>query len=269
VLLPTLGLAEVAGEPSFHTTSALLIIAEVLWLIFGGFLLGLGIGWLVSHVLRRIDDRLVVITITIAVAYGMYLLGSALSTSGLLAVVGAGLVMGSYGRKHAMSPRTIEAADDVWEFIDYLANSLLFLLLGFELALTNLVQSFPGIFFGVLGALIGRVLMIYIFIPLQDVLARWWAHRTSRRSSKLSRPRPIPPVWRPVMVLSGLRGALSLALVLSLPETLAQRNLLTDIVYGVILVTLLGQGLTLRVLLPRWKDRLVRAEGEEPLPSQV
>ena len=269
VLLPTLGLAEVSGEPSFQHTPALGIIAEVLWLIFGGFLLGLGVGWLVSHLLRRIDDRLVVITITIAVAYGMYLLGTALSTSGLLAVVGAGLVMGSYGRKHAMSPRTIEAADDVWEFINYLANSLLFLLLGFELALTNLVQSFPGIFFGVLGALIGRVLMIYVFIPLQDVLARWWAHRTLKRSPRLTRPRPIPPAWRPVMVLSGLRGALSLALVLSLPETLAQRNLLTDIVYGVILVTLLGQGLTLRFLLPRWKDRLVRAEVEEPLPTQV
>ena len=269
VLLPTLGLAEVSGEPSFQNAPALGIMAEVLWLIFGGFLLGLGVGWLVSHLLRRIDDRLVVITITIAVAYGMYLLGTALSTSGLLAVVGAGLVMGSYGRKHAMSPRTIEAADDVWEFINYLANSLLFLLLGFELALTNLVQSFPGIFFGVLGVLIGRVLMIYVFIPLQDVLARWWAHRTLKRSPRLTRPRPIPPAWRPVMVLSGLRGALSLALVLSLPETLAQRNLLTDIVYGVILVTLLGQGLTLRVLLPRWKDRLVRAEVEEPLPTQV
>jgi NhaP-type Na+/H+ or K+/H+ antiporter len=71
------------------------------------------------------------------------------------------------------------------------------------------------------------------------------------------------------MVLSGLRGALSLALVLSLPEALAQRNLLTDIVYGVILVTLLGQGVTLRFLLPRWKDRLVRAEVEEPLLTQV
>ena len=71
------------------------------------------------------------------------------------------------------------------------------------------------------------------------------------------------------MVLSGLRGALSLALVLSLPQELAQRNLLTDIVYGVILVTLLGQGLTLRFLLPRWKDRLIRAEVEEPLPTQV
>jgi CPA1 family monovalent cation:H+ antiporter len=269
VLLPTLGLAEVSGNPSFQHAPALGIMAEVLWLIFGGLLLGLGVGWLVSHLLRRIDDRLVVITITLAVAYGMYLLGSALQTSGLLAVVGAGLVMGSYGRKNAMSPRTIEAADDVWEFIDYLANSLLFLLLGFELALTNLAQSFPGICFGVLGAVIGRVLMIYLFLPLQDVLARWWAHRTLKRNARFPRPRPVPPAWRPVIVLSGLRGALSLALVLSLPEALAQRNLLTDIVYGIIFVTLLGQGLTLRVLLPRWKDKLIRAEVEEQLPTQA
>ena len=267
VLLPTLGLAEASGNPSFLNTPLLGIAGEVLWLIFGGFLLGIGVGWVVSHLLRRIDDRLIVITVTVAVAYGMYLLGTTLHTSGLLAVVGAGLVMGSYGRKNAMSPRTIEAADDVWEFINYLANSLLFLLLGFELALTNVVQSFPGIFFGLLGAVIGRVLMIYVFMPLHDVLARWWTQRTPEWHSRLPRPRPVPSAWRTVMVLSGLRGALSLALVLSLPTALEQRNLLTDIVYGVILVTLLGQGLTLRVLLPRWKEKLVRAEVEEPLPT--
>ena len=269
VLLPILGLAEVSGNPSFQNAPGLGIAVEVLWLIFGGLLLGFAVGWLASHLVRRVDDRLIVITITVAVAYGMYLLGTALHTSGLLAVVGAGLVMGSYGRKHAMSPRTIEAADDVWEFINYLANSLLFLLLGFELASTNLAQSFPGIFFGLLGAVIGRVLMIYVFIPLQNVLARWWTRRTPEWHSRLPRPRPIPSAWRPVMVLSGLRGALSLALVLGLPTELEQRNLLTDIVYGVILVTLLGQGLTLRVLLPRWKEKLVRAEVEEPVPTQA
>ncbi len=269
VLLPTLGLAEASGNPSFLNTPVLGIAGEVLWLIFGGLLLGFGVGWVASRLLRRVDDRLIVITVTVAAAYGMYLLGTALNTSGLLAVVGAGLVMGSYGRKHAMSPRTIEAADDVWEFINYLANSLLFLLLGFELALTNIVQSFPGIFFGLLGAVIGRVLMIYVFIPLQDVLARWWARRTPKWHFRLPRPRPVPSAWRPVMVLSGLRGALSLALVLSLPTALEQRDLLTDIVYGVILVTLLGQGLTLRVLLPRWKEKLARAEVEEPMPNRA
>ena len=124
---------------------------------------------------------------------------------------GAGLVLGSYGRKNAMSVRTIEAAGDVWEFSKYLANSLLFLPLGFELALTKLVQSFTGIFFGLLGALIGHVLMIYIRILLQDVLARWWVYRTRERPTRLPRPRPAASGWRPVMVLSGLRGALSLA----------------------------------------------------------
>jgi CPA1 family monovalent cation:H+ antiporter len=166
-------------------------------------------------------------------------------------------------------PKDLLFFDDVWEFINYLANSLLFLLLGFELALTNLAQSFPGIFFGLLGAVIGLVLMIYVFIPLQDVLARWWARRISARKPRLPRPRPVPSAWRPVMVLSGLRGALSLALVLGLPTELEQRNLLTDIVYGIILVTLLGQGLTLRVLLPRWKEKLVRAVVEEPVPTQA
>ena len=267
VLLPTLGLAEVSGNPSFQNTPVLGMIGEVLWLIFGGLMLGFAVGWIASRLLRRVDDHLIVITVTVAVAYGMYLLGVALHTSGVLAVVGAGLVMGSYGRKNAMSPRTIEAADDVWEFIDYLANSFLFLLLGFELAFTNLVQSFPGIFFGVLGVIIGRVVMIYAFMSLQDVLARWWARRTTEKRSRLPRPRPVPSAWRPVMVLSGLRGALSLALVLGLPAALEQRNLLLDIVYGIILVTLLGQGLTLRVLLPRWKDKLARAEVEEPRPT--
>jgi len=267
--LPTLGLAEASGNPTFLNTPIFGIAGEVLWLIFGGLLLGIGVGWFVSQLLRRIDDRLIVITVTVTVAYGMYLGATALHTSGLLAVVGAGLVMGSYGRKNAMSPRTIEAADDVWEFINYLANSLLFLLLGFELALTHIAQSFTGIFFGVLGAIIGRLLMIYIFIPLQDVAARWWRHFTPEWHSRFPRPCPVPSAWRPVMVLSGLRGALSLALVLSLPIELEQRDLLTDIVYGVILVTLLGQGLTLRVLLPRWKEKLVRAEVEEPLSTQA
>jgi NhaP-type Na+/H+ or K+/H+ antiporter len=119
------------------------------------------------------------------------------------------------------------------------------------------------------SSLVDQVRFLILLLILQDVLARRWARRTGERRSRLPRPRPVPSAWRPVMVLSGLRGALSLALVLGLPTALEQRNLLTDSVYGIILVTLLGQGLTLRVLLPRWKEKLVRAEIEEPLPTQA
>ena len=75
-------------------------------------------------------------------------------------------------------------------------------------------------------------------------IARWF--------SWLPHPKPLPSHWHPILLLSGLRGALSIALVLSLPNTLQERGLLENIVYGVVLVTLLGQGIGLHMLLPRW-----------------
>jgi monovalent cation:H+ antiporter, CPA1 family len=126
--------------------------------------------------------------------------------------VGAGLVMGSYGRRTGMSERTRDAAHIVWEFAGYLANSFLFLLLGVQIGAASFAQALPGILWALVAVVVGRALIIYTL----------------------------------------LRGALSIALVLSLPAVLAQRDLLEGIVYGVVLVTLLGQGIGLRFLLPRW-----------------
>jgi CPA1 family monovalent cation:H+ antiporter len=100
----------------------------------------------------------------------------------------------------------------------------------------------------VVGVLAGRALMIYTFLPLQDWLARR-AARTSGTARAL-RAAPVPRAWRPLMLLSGLRGALSLALVLSVPALVPQQEQLKLIVYGVVLVTLVGQGVALRLLLP-------------------
>lgn len=264
VLLPTLGLAQ-STEPSVA-----LIILEVFWLLFGGLALGLGIAWLVAHLLlRRVDDYLIEITVTFSVAYGVYLIAVALHTSGLLAVVGAGLVLGSFSRKTGMSERTLNAAHDVWEFIGYVANSLLFLLLGIQIGETNLLHAIPGIVWAFVGVVLGRVLMVYILLPLHDLLARYYQGRNRQRiataRSILPAPRPIPAIWRPLIVLSGLRGALSIALVLSLPTNLPDLNLLTGIVYGVVLITLLGQGLGLHLLLPHWPQ----AEIVDKLPSEA
>ncbi len=257
LLVPSLVLTAAASETSFWT-----IALDALWLMLGGLALGLIAGWAVARLLRLVDDHLIEITVTFSVAYGVYLLGTALHSSGLLAVVGAGLVMGSYGRRTGMSERTQEAVDAVWEFTGYLANSLLFLLLGIQISKSIFTQPFPGILWALLGVVVGRALMVYTLLPLHDFVARRLARRTRKPRRFLPFPRPIPSSWRPLLVLSGLRGALSIALVLSLPATLPQRNLLAEIVYGVVLVTLLGQGIGLRILLPRWPKEEVSSADE-------
>jgi CPA1 family monovalent cation:H+ antiporter len=252
LLLPSLGLASVSE--AFKGVSLLVIEGEAFWLLLGGPLLGLLIGWQVARFLLLVDDHLIETTVTLIVAYGSYLLGNALHTSGLLAVVGAGLVIGSYGRNRSMSPRAQEAAQDIWEFLAYLANSLLFLLLGIQIGASNLSHALPGIFWAGLGIIVGRFFIIYLLIHLHDALARRAGRRPTHQGLLrfLPVPRPLATSWRPLLVLIGLRGALSIALVLSLPTNFTQRALLESIVYGVVLITLLGQGLGLRFLLPHW-----------------
>jgi len=231
-------------EPTFW-----MFALQVLWLMLGGLALGVGVGILVVRLLRFVDDHLIEMTVTVCVAYGVYLLGVVLHTSGLLAVVGAGLVLGSYGRRVGLSERANQAAHDVWEFLGYLANSLLFLFLGIQIGESHLLQALVGIGLALVGVVVGRALMIYALLPLHDALARQLARK---KMQLFGWQEPILRRWRPILLLSGLRGALSVALVLSLPATLPQRDLLESIVYGVVLVTLLGQGIGLRVLLPRW-----------------
>lgn len=253
LLLPSLGLASVAE--AFKGVSWPLLDLEMTWLFIGGPLLGLLVGWIVARFLMLVNDHLIETAVTFSVAYGSYLLGTALHTSGLLAVVCAGLVMGSYGRNRSLSQRAQEAAQDVWEFIGYLANSLLFLLLGIQIGDTNLLRAIPAILWALLGVIAGRALIVYLLIPLHNLLARHVASVPAivRRSLRfLPSPRPLPASQLPLIALIGMRGALSIALVLSLPTDFADRELLEAMVYGVVLVTLLGQGLALRFLLPHW-----------------
>ncbi len=261
LLLAALGLA---GGHAHASPSAWMTALQAVWLIVGGPILGVAVGFAVGRLLGLVDDHVIEITATFGVAYGVYLLGVELGTSGLLAVVAAGLVLGSYGRRVGMSQRTRYAAGDVWEFVGYLANSLLFLLLGLQIAAGRFAAALPAIAWTVGAVLVGRALMIYTLLPAQDALARWLARRDGpRRIRWLRRPTPIPPSWRPVLLFSGLRGALSLALVLGLPAAVPRQDVLEGIVYGVVLVTLLGQGIGLRALLPRWaKTQVVPAGGD-------
>jgi CPA1 family monovalent cation:H+ antiporter len=261
------------------TGNGWLLALEALWLIVGGLGLGFVVGWLVDRLLTLVDNFLFETALTFTVAYGVYLVAALLHASGILAVVAAGLVLGNVGHNAGMSAHTREAASDVWQFTGYLANSFLFLLLGLQLSAANLLPALPAIGWAVLGVVGARALMIFLSLRLHERLARWLAAPGApvaampvgakaragpmvrgTRGGWVQRLRTrwrgalvvVPRMWRPLLLFSGLRGALSIALVLSLPEGCPLRAPLAAIVYGVVLVTLLGQGTLLRLVLPHW-----------------
>jgi CPA1 family monovalent cation:H+ antiporter len=195
-------------------------------------------GFLVSRLVRHIDDPLIETTITIVTAYGVYLLADFLHTSGILAVILAGLIVGSYGRSIGMSERTREAVDDFWSMIAFLANALVFLLVGVELnpLLFLSSQQDTQVLFtaglAIVAVLVARFVMV-LLLPRKAPLG------IAMHS------------WRFVIFWSGLRGALSLALVLALPLDVPYRSALVFSTYAVILFTLLVQGFSLRWILKR------------------
>ena len=200
----------------------------------GGVLVGLGMGFLSMRLLNRLGDHLVEVMVTLVAAYGTFLLAEELHFSGVVAVAMAGLVIGNHGWSRAPSSETRKNVALFWEIVVFLVNSFLFLLIGFELRPNLLIDDLLSIviIFGVLMA--GRALIVYG----SGVLARW-----SKRG--------LPISWQHVIVWGGLRGSVPVALALGLPPTLAGRDNLVAIVFGVVLVSLLGQGLTIPSLLRR------------------
>jgi CPA1 family monovalent cation:H+ antiporter len=204
----------------------------------GGILIGGACGFLVSRFVRHIDDPLIETTITIVTAYGVYLVADFLHTSGILAVILAGLIIGSYGRSIGMSEHTREAVDDFWSMIAFLANALVFLLVGVELNPLLFLSSRQDVTLlvtaglAIVAVLLARFVMV-LLLPRKAPLG------ISLRS------------WRFVIFWSGLRGALSLALVLALPIDVPNRSALVFSTYAVILFTLLVQGFSLRWILKR------------------
>ncbi len=202
--------------------------------VVGGLAIGAALGFAFSRATALIDDPLIEMTLSTALAFGSYLLADSLHMSGALACVAAGLVHGSYGRSIGMSDRTSERLDLLWEYLGFAANAIIFLLVGFTADLGAFVRNLWPVVVAVLAVLVARVVVVELVGAL---MAR--------------SPVSIPPRERLVLVWAGLRGALTLALALGLPLAAPHRALLIDMAFGVVLVTLLGLGLTLPVLVRR------------------
>jgi CPA1 family monovalent cation:H+ antiporter len=205
---------------------ALLFLEEVA----GGIALGLAAGWVCYRMLKSVDNYQVEILLTLALVMGGYALAGALHFSGPIAIVVAGLLIGNRGRLLAMSQRTREHLDSFWELVDEFLNAVLFLLIGLEVLVITI--SRPTVVAGLL--IIPAVLLArWVSVGLPVVLMRPFTAFS-------------PGIVR-IMTWGGLRGGISVALVLSLPPG-PEREALLTVTYIVVVFSILVQGLTLKPL---------------------
>ena len=174
------------------------------------------------------------ITLTTIAAYGSFVAAEQLGCSGVIATVTAGMLCGNYAARTGMSPSTRIAAETFWEYVAFALNSIVFLLIGFEVHAEDLLASWQAILVAYLAVTLGRGLVI---LGVSALL-----RRTRER---------IPWSWTAALTWGGLRGALSMVLALSLVADFPQRSLIVTMTFGVVLLTILIQGTTMGALLKR------------------
>ncbi len=229
----------VGGGVDFADAGRVFVVEAV-----GGALLGLVAGYVAVHAMESIDDYPVEIMITLALVTGLYALALTLDTSGPIAVVVAGIMVGNRGRITAMSETTRQHLFQFWEVIDELLNSALFVLIGLEVLVIAFVPQL--------------IVLAIVAIPI-TLAARYAA--VAGPIALLSLRHHFTAGSPTVLVWGGLRGGISVALALSLPAV-ASRQPIVVATYGVVVFSIIVQGLTIAPL----ARRLARgpASGHEP-----
>jgi CPA1 family monovalent cation:H+ antiporter len=206
-------------------------VVEFVRVAGGGILVGLVTGFVAAQIMGRLDEPLVETTLSMAVAVGSFVIAETLGESGILAVLTAGLVIGSLDLDK-MSPTTRITLYNFWDLLAFIANSAVFLILGLQINVGRLVENANAVAIAVVAILLSRAIVVYSMT--------WLSSRFSD---------PIPMKYRHVMFWGGLRGAVSLALALSLQGSMSED--LQLMTFGVVLFTLVVQGLTIEPLIKR------------------
>ncbi|MEE4351929.1 MAG: sodium:proton antiporter [Desulfatiglans sp.] len=201
----------------------------------GGLLLGAGLGLVVFTLMRYLEDHLLENTLCLVLAYGAFWMAEVLHISGVIATVMAGLMMGNYGRHLSMSKKTTETVETFFESIDFIINSLLFILIGLELREVSQAIPWITVLSAVAGMLLGRALVTY---GLYWILNQIGTKRPRR--------------WKHILFWGGLRGSIPIALLLHLPAEgmLAEwRTTLLMAGFGCVFFSLVVQGVTVGPLM--------------------
>ncbi len=221
--------------------------------VAGGIAIGVLVGFVIAAIRRRVDDPPTEITISLFTGYAAFLAADSIGASGVLAVVTAGLYLG-WRAPQLISPDTRLQAYAFWEVLTFLINATLFILIGLQLpTIIEGLESIPAS--EVIGYTVAVCVAVIAVRFLFTFTAPYIIRALDRRPSQ--RARRVGPAARTVVAWSGMRGAVSLAAALALPLTtdagapLPGRNLILFITFSLILVTVVGQGLTLPMLIRR------------------
>lgn len=149
-----------------------------------------------------------------------------------VSLVLGGLMVGNFGAKEGMSVRTRTAMQSFWEYVSFVMNSLVFLLIGLEVRVSDLVHAWRPVLLAIAAVLIGRAFSVYLLVPVGNLLGA-----------------KIPIRWQHVAVWGGLRGALALALALSLNRDIPYRHQFLNMTFGIVSFSILVQGLTMKPFL--------------------
>ena len=266
----------VEGESLFNDATSLVLATLLIGILVTGkyssdvivsgigdffvvFVGGVLVGWLsavlVGLALGSIEsDADIEITLTTILAYFAFIIAEhGFHVSGIMAVVAAGLVLGSWG-KSKISPSTSEFMEHFWEYLAFLANALIFVMVGMQINLDSLWGSIDLIAIVVVAMLISRAIVVFTFVPLLG---------------KMPGSDPIGKPYQQVMYWGGLRGAIALAIVLSLPP-FDYKDTLIAVVMGAVLFTLVVQGLSIEKLVKflgldalSASDSLAKLEGDK------
>jgi CPA1 family monovalent cation:H+ antiporter len=204
--------------------------------------IGAAAGFVIAWLAGRTEDHLIELTLTLLAAYGTYVVAGLVHQSGIIAVVVAGIVIGTYRHETLFTARAREAIDTVWEFLAFALAGVAFLLIGIAIPLESLSAAAVYVAWGVVAVLVGRALVIYGLLG-----------GASSIGHRLGAAPQIPVSWLHVINWTGLRGAVAMALALSLPGDVPNRQLLQGTIFGIVLFTVLVQGTT--------AERVVRWAG--------